>query len=77
MLLVLEDRLLGSKSGKSNSKQPSMKLTGLEGGLHGFSPIVLGKRMDPSRDVLDILSLVEKSWMGVAPPLMLAMSDVD
>ena len=77
VLLLLEDKLLGSKSGRSNSKHPSMKLTGLVGGLHGISPIVVGNRIDPSSDVLDILSLVEKSWMGVAPPLMLAMRDVD
>ena len=77
LVLLLEDRFLGSKSGKSNSKHPSMKLTGLVGGLHGVSPIVVGNRIDPSSDVLDILSLVEKSWMGVAPPLMLAMRDVD
>ena len=53
--------LLGSKSGKSNSKHPSIKLTGFDWGLHGFSPIVVGNRIVPSSDVLDILSLDEKS----------------
>mmetsp|Transcript_25565 Transcript_25565/g.42220 ORF Transcript_25565/g.42220 Transcript_25565/m.42220 type:complete len:82 (-) Transcript_25565:668-913(-) len=37
----------------------------------------VGNRTVPSRDVLDILSLEEKSWMGVAPPLMLAMREPD
>ena len=77
LLLLLLLGLVGLKLGRVNSKHPSMKLTGLFGGLHGFSPIVVGNRILPSRDVLDILSLVEKSWMGVAPPLMLAMRDVD
>ena len=61
LLLLLLLELLGLKLGRVNSKHPSMKLTGLVGGLHGFSPIVVGNRMLPSRDVLDILSLVEKS----------------
>ena len=62
-------KLVGSKLGKSNSKHPSIKLIGLDGGLHNFfsaaaaavAVLVVGNRIDPSNEVLDILRDLEKS----------------
>ena len=68
LLLDDDDRLVGSKLGKSNSKHPSIKLIGLDGGLHNFfsapptvEVVVVGNRIDPSNEVLDILRDLEKS----------------